>query len=206
MLMACVVCACADPTYPTIEKIMRRYFPAARGPLAAIPRTGPAPALMRVSEWQRVVPRWEALTAAIEADEEAKRKLEWIREMYAFSLALALEDVDIDLRPPPNSALMVQPPADHGLGAAGLMHYTWGSIVSDASGAEIWRFDKREYGEAEHERRPRALPEPPPFEEGWTLQDGVAVTRELRDTLALMMRLMNEGIASLKPLEEEEGT
>lgn len=30
------------------------------------------------------------------------------------------------------------------------------------------------------------LPLPPPFEEGWKLQDGIAVTRELYDTLVLV--------------------
>lgn len=32
------------------------------------------------------------------------------------------------------------------------------------------------------------LPLPPPFEEGWKLQDGVAITRDLYDTLVLMVR------------------
>ncbi len=32
------------------------------------------------------------------------------------------------------------------------------------------------------------LPVPPPFEEGWKLQDGVAITKDLYDTLVLMVR------------------
>lgn len=44
---------------------------------------------------------------------------------------------------------------------------------------------------------PRQLPKltpPPPFEEGWKLQDGLPVTRPLYDTLSLMIATMNAGI------------
>ena len=43
------------------------------------------------------------LCEQIEQDEEAKKALEWVREMYAFSIACALEKVELDLkvrRPP----------------------------------------------------------------------------------------------------------
>lgn len=35
---------------------MRRMYPAARGPLSAVPASGPAPALMRFDEWATVRP------------------------------------------------------------------------------------------------------------------------------------------------------
>ncbi len=38
----------------------------------------------------QVVPDWERLTAHIEADKESKDRLGWVREMYAFSIAVAL--------------------------------------------------------------------------------------------------------------------
>lgn len=38
------------------------------------------------------------------------------------------------------------------------------------------------------------LPPPPPFEEGWKLQDGLPVTRALYETLSLMITTMNKGI------------
>lgn len=38
----------------------------------------------------QVTPDWERLTAHIEADKESKEKLGWIREMYAFSVAVPL--------------------------------------------------------------------------------------------------------------------
>ena len=39
----------------------------------------------------QVAPEWERLTAHIEADPESKERLGWVREMYAFSTALALK-------------------------------------------------------------------------------------------------------------------
>lgn len=68
---------------------MRGLYPDELGPLQRVPPTGPAPVLMRVSEWLRVTPEWEALTARIEGDANAKAKLGWVREMYAFSIACA---------------------------------------------------------------------------------------------------------------------
>lgn len=68
---------------------MRALYPTDMGPLQRIPATGPAPVLMRFSEWLRVTPEWEDLTARIEADTNAKSKLGWVREMYAFSIACA---------------------------------------------------------------------------------------------------------------------
>jgi hydroxyproline O-arabinosyltransferase len=70
---------------------MRTMYPQALGPLQSIPNTGPAPVLMRAAEWLRVAPDWERLTAQIEAAPEAKAKLGWVREMYAFSIAWALQ-------------------------------------------------------------------------------------------------------------------
>ena len=56
---------------------------------------------------------------------------------------------------------MIQPPADHRLGEAVFMHYTWGSIFNEG-GKEIWRFDKRDFYDPKHETHVRALPQPSP--------------------------------------------
>ena len=42
---------------------------------------------------------------------------------------------------------MAQPPADHRIGDAALLHYTWGSIFQDTkhNQTEVWKFDKRFY-------------------------------------------------------------
>ena len=42
------------------------------------------------------------------------------------------------------------------------------------------------------------LPLPPPFEEGWKLQDGLPVGKQLYDTLLQMMNVMNAGIDVIK--------
>lgn len=59
----------------------------------------------------------------------------------------AMQGVRLEGKLPPESPLMVQPPADHSLGAAALCHYTWGSIFKDSSQGdlEVWKFDKRFY-------------------------------------------------------------
>jgi hypothetical protein len=56
-----------------------------------------------------------------------------------------LQGVKLDLTPPPNNPLMAQPPADHVIGSASLLHYTWGAIFKDTkqNDAEVWKFDKR---------------------------------------------------------------
>lgn len=74
-----------------IQGVMRAMYPEDRGPLSDVPNTGPAPILMRAAEWLAVVPDWERLAAYIEATPEAKARLGWVREMYAFSIATALQ-------------------------------------------------------------------------------------------------------------------
>ena len=49
-----LICPAMQPTYPTINGVMRKYYPDDKGPLSDIPNTGPAPALMRVDEWMKV--------------------------------------------------------------------------------------------------------------------------------------------------------
>ncbi len=39
---------------PQLEEVMRKMYPAALGPLADVPASGPAPALMRYHEWAKV--------------------------------------------------------------------------------------------------------------------------------------------------------
>ena len=188
-----------EPTAPELFDIMSSLYP---GDLKEIPETGPAPALLRVREWLGVIPYWERLTAEIEADTEAKEKLGWVREMYAFAVGCALRRLKLDLRREPENLLMMQPPQDEVLGAAAMMHYTWATVIVDEQGAEIWKFEKREYTEEMWEKAPEQLPEVPEFDAhgGWRLKDGKLVTRELRDTLNMMIQTMNRAIEKLKPL------
>ncbi|CAI5510231.1 unnamed protein product, partial [Closterium sp. Naga37s-1] len=129
------------PTYPSIHHIMIRYYP---GDLKDIPQTGNAPVLAPTAALARVVPIWVDITARFEKDEEAKKDLGWVREMYAFSIAAALGNMPIDLPLVPH-AIMVQPPADSVLGDAAIIHYTWGYEFKDEADKVVWRFDKRDY-------------------------------------------------------------
>lgn len=96
----------------------------------------------------QVTPDWERLTAHIEADPESKQKLGWVREMYAFSTALAIQGIKVDLAKPPDNKLIAQPPADASIGQAAMFHYTWGTEFHTESGGKLWAFDKRVYTDA----------------------------------------------------------
>ena len=56
----------------------------------------------------QVAPEWERLTAHIEADPESKERLGWVREMYAFSTAVALKNVKLDIVACPECPLISQ--------------------------------------------------------------------------------------------------
>ena len=43
-----------NPTYPGIQEVMRKMYPADRGPLSNVPPSGPAPVMMRLQEWIKV--------------------------------------------------------------------------------------------------------------------------------------------------------
>jgi hypothetical protein len=189
--------------------------------------SGPAPVLLRASELRAATPEWVRLSAWIEANKEAREALGWVREMYAWDVAVARAGVRLDAKAPPDSPLCLQPPhdaialaagvaAEGGAGGEGgqeaeekkeephpqpaLFHYTWGAIFHEGSkeGKEAWRFDKRDYTSAADAERPPALTPPPEWAEGrYFLQDGAHVTRALRDTLAEMVGLLNAAGAEL---------
>ncbi|CAD7702597.1 unnamed protein product [Ostreobium quekettii] len=175
-------------------------YPLERGPLANIPATGPAPVLVRPAELHKVVLDWERLALHIEGDNESKEKLGWVREMYAFSIACALNDVHLDLRPVPSNPLIVQPPADSTLGEAAMYHYTWGSAFLDGAGNKVYEFDKRQYTAADLQFKVPILATPPPFQEGWKLHDSSPVSQEKYGLVKDMIDRMNEGIRALPVL------
>jgi hypothetical protein len=178
--------------------------------------SGPAPVLLRLSELRATVDDWVRLSAWIENRKDAREALGWVREMYAWCVAVARAGVRFDAAAPPRSRLALQPPHDalsfssSDATAAvqpALFHYTWGAIFHDngtKEGPEVWRFDKRDYTSAADAERPPALALPPPWREGLVLQDGVKVTRELRDTLAEMVGLMNAAGAELLMTEKRQ--
>lgn len=182
------------PQAPALAGVLRKMYSEAQGPLSDVPGSGPAPVMLRVHELFKVVPDWERLTAHIEADKESKDRLGWVREMYAFSVAAALQGIKLELLPPPKSPLIAQPPADRAAGAASMLHYTWGDAYLDSNNTIVWEFDKRTYTAAEIQTQTPNIPPPPPFIEGWHLRDGGRVTRQLYDTVKLMVTTMNAAV------------
>ena len=67
--------------------------------------------------------------------------LGWLRDMYAFSIALVRRKIKVDLTPIPDNLLMTQPPHDDKLGKAAILHYTWGALMytSDVSPSCIFQ-------------------------------------------------------------------
>ena len=43
-----------NPQSPNIEGVMRKMYPAEKGPLTDVPGSGPAPVMMRLAEWIKV--------------------------------------------------------------------------------------------------------------------------------------------------------
>eukprot|EP00891_Asterochloris_glomerata_P007790 jgi/Astpho2/7790/fgenesh1_pm.00117_%23_7_t len=188
------------PQEAHLQAVMRRMYPTSAGPLTDIPGSGPAPVMMRAHEWATVTPDWERLAAHIEADLETKELLGWVREMYGFSIATALQGIKLDLQLPPDSQLIAQPPADDGLGKACMFHYTWGTILKDGLGdsPEVWRFDKRDYTDKALEAKKQR------WVWGWVLQDSKPVLPNLYSVLEQMVGQMNLAINDLPDLSPSQ--
>mmetsp|Transcript_41766 Transcript_41766/g.124933 ORF Transcript_41766/g.124933 Transcript_41766/m.124933 type:complete len:415 (-) Transcript_41766:147-1391(-) len=182
---------------PTIQKLM-----GGRGDVKDVPNSGPAPAMLRFSDLESVVPTWEKVTAAIEEDPEAVKLLGWVREMYAWDIAIAQEGVAMLTEDAPVSRLIIQPPSDHRMGAAAMCHYTWGAVYNDST-HQVWSWDKRVYTD-KAALKPQPIPMPPAWEEGkYHLQEFFGnrmVTKDLHDTLAAMLAQMNAAIDTLPDL------
>ena len=43
-----------NPQHPHVEGVMRKMYPAEKGPLTNVPGSGPAPVMMRLAEWIKV--------------------------------------------------------------------------------------------------------------------------------------------------------
>ncbi|KXZ51261.1 hypothetical protein GPECTOR_13g748 [Gonium pectorale] len=187
-----------QPSHPTAVPIMNKLSGGID--TARIPSSGPAPVLIRFTDLKGVVPEWERLAAAIEADEQAVKQLDWVREMYAWDIALALRNVTLVTETPPHSRLIAQPPHDLTLGDAAMLHYTWGTLYHENK-KEIWRWEKRDYTAPEKALKVPMLPMPPqPWKQGWTLQDGLPVTKELHELMTAMIGQMNKAIAIMPDL------
>ncbi len=52
----------------------------------------------------------------------------WVREMYAWDVAIVSKGVRMLTQDPKESPLLVQPPHDTRLYNASICHYTWGAM------------------------------------------------------------------------------
>eukprot|EP00877_Chromochloris_zofingiensis_P015145 jgi/Chrzof1/9885/Cz04g19190.t1 len=186
-----------NPQYPTAKAVLHKMCRTCTGD--KIPASGPAPVLLRPDELEVAALHWERYTAHIESDKHAKEVLGWVREMYAWCLAVQTANVSIIHQAPPNSLLLSQPPHDHVLGKAAMFHYTWGVIYKKGE-KDIWKFDKRFYTAADDALKVPKLTLPPPFEDGWVLQDGTPISRNLNTAMHQMLSQMNLAIDRLPDL------
>lgn len=118
---------------------------------------GNSPVIISKERMGPIVKRWVNISLAINADPEADSQWQWIQEMFAWSIASALDDqgpLQYDLYP----ELMLQPPWDSSLRSkrngkdAYLIHYTYGFDFSkdgQFTPGEVgdWHWDKRDFME-----------------------------------------------------------
>ena len=179
-----------------------------RPPMASVPQSGNAPQVVHVDDLPRLASAWADLVEFGESDPAVKRVFGWVRDMYAFDFAARKVGVTVHYPPVPLNKLMAQPPADADLGAACLMHYTWSPILSDASGKELWKFDKRSFrggaGSSAHFTVLEQVPLPPEWDAraGFKLQAGEVVTEPGLELMRLMARTFNAGVARLTRFPE----
>lgn len=180
-------------------QLMKRLYD---GNVKDIPGTGPAPVLMKREDWELITPEWERLSAVIEADDEMKRALGWVREMYAFSTSLAVHKLQVDIQPPPYSKFIAQLPIDGGLGDAHAFHYTQCTIYKTILDKKIvWGYDKRFFVSKENATKVPFIDMPPKYEAGkFMFVEGTVVDEKRHEAIALMIGQMNKGIATLKDL------
>jgi len=195
-----------NPSYPGLPQIMKHFY---NGSVEDIPHTGPAPVLIRTDLLRQIVPTWLTITAEIENTPQFKQTLGWVREMYAYSLAVAVENIPHRTETRGLSVLIAQPPADDSLGKAAMYHYTWGCNLLDPgdSNRVVWEWDKRKYVAPGDSFRIPRVPLPPPVEE--ILARGLIqhypqkrkMTRELALSLHQMIGIMNEAADDLPVLK-----
>ena len=177
--------------------------------MADIYRTGPAPVLMHQADWRKTIDYYEEVTNGIENDESARKSMDWLREMYTFSIAATALNIPLDLQPPSTTVLISQPPSSDSRLHASMYHYTWSCEVLSTPGdldSVLWRFDKRRITSAEESFKITQLPMPEPYmyESGnYTMWFPMKkkFEGEVAKTMVDMMTLMNKAIETLPELQ-----
>jgi len=178
------------PDYPANVELNKRFFD---GDLKKVPGTGPAPGLVTVRTFKQIASTWRAVNERVDADEDAVRVHGWVRDMVSFSFALAQLNITSFIASVPYNKLMVQIPADHTLGDACIIHWTWGPQIY-LDGAIVWQYDKRSV-------RGNALtpiPEMPAWDPRMRLQANETVTPGIYDLLRLFQKTYNRGLVEFQ--------
>ena len=201
-----------NPHYPTLPPVMERLMSTLKDPRKIVDTkkilaSGPAPTLIHLDSLNRLIDDYIVITEEIEKDEDAKKKLGWVREMYAYSIAAATSDVKHIVEEPRQTMLISQPPADDDLYEASMYHYTWGAryVRGRDTKSIVWDWDKRPYIDVKHVREPKKhMPPMPPdsVEEGDNLRllDGTVVTSKLNNVMKDLIGTMRNAIERLDTL------
>ena len=202
-----------NPHYPSLPPVMERLMQKLNDPKKIVDTkkilaSGPAPTLIYLDSLNRLIDDYIVITEEIEKDEDAKKKLGWVREMYAYSIAAATSNVKHIVEEPRKTMLISQPPADDDLYEASMYHYTWGAryVRGKDKSSIAWDWDKRPYVDVKHVREPGKYmpPMPPEFiEEGGDLKllDGTLVTSKLNDVMRDLIGTMRNAIQRLDTLD-----
>ncbi|KAL6750916.1 hypothetical protein V8C86DRAFT_2795790 [Haematococcus lacustris] len=193
------------PAHPNAAPQMKKLY---AGNVSDIPASGPAPVLMRLQDWYTITEDYVAASRIMEGDQEMKSKLEWVREMYAWDVAVAKHRDLIPMRTehPPESTTIVQPPFDEGLDRAALCHYTWGALYHEGLPSQgvkpFYKWEKRDYNNMAFVLKVPNIPMPPEYKDGWILEFDAPLNRKRHDLVVLMLTQMNKAINQLPDLTE----
>ena len=132
------------------EAALAPHLAAASCTVADAARTGNSPSLMHRDDLAALAPGWRDISLALHEDPAVRAAVGWVGEMYGFALAACQAGLALTLQA---QELMLHPPFDAELGAASLIHYTYGTelfrngSVADPNKApkaqRVWAFDKR---------------------------------------------------------------
>ncbi|RDX69343.1 Hydroxyproline O-arabinosyltransferase 3, partial [Mucuna pruriens] len=128
------------------EKIIRKFYPKANGPITDIDPIGNSPVIIQKSLLEEIAPTWVNVSLQMKDDQETDETFGWVLEMYAYAVASALNGVRHTL----HDNFMLQPPWDLDVGNKFIIHYTYAcdyNLKGELTYGKIgeWRFNKRSY-------------------------------------------------------------
>ena len=190
-----------NPSQPTLKKLYPEYFKDGQ----KMPPSGNSPSVVNTVDLRTIAPLWWKFVNETETPEQLRKELGWVRDMYAYDLATLASGVKHTLAESPDSLLLAQPPADHELGNAYILHYTWGPEIYDKDDKFVWKFDKRSYGEGQYGQGPyilQEIPPPPEWDEskGLQLQDFFRPRALTEKRLGLIKMLIDEFNVAVRAL------